>query len=236
MVDYICKYGRADRRKGRTMSEYIGNIGDKVELDVKLVGRHEYHTHFTYRGETNYIYTMEDANGNILVWKTTSLLDVTIKNGEDLDFIRVGDLLRIKGTVKEHSEYKGDKQTALARCKYSLIEHAQDPIEAKREAQKASLADGDFIWEMPYKQYKEHYSDCETLAYSFNKEEGTIKVIIRHGRLKPSGVRGQHFSSYCFSDGKSFIYFRAVCEDTARKQLIKKYPDRADWECVKILR
>ena len=217
------------------MSEYIGNRGDKLELDVKLIGRHKYYTHFTYYGESNYIYTMEDANGNILVWKTTSLLDVTAKDGENLDFIRTGDMMRIKGTVKEHSEYKGTKQTVLARCKYSLIEHGQDPIEAKIAEQKASLTDGDFIWKMPYKQYKKHYADCETLAASFNKEEGTIKVIIRNGRLKPSGVRGKHFASYGFSDGKGVIYFYAVSEETARKQLIKMFPDRSEWECVKIL-
>lgn len=218
------------------MSEYIGNIGDKVELDVKLIGRHEYHTHFTYYGEKNYIYTMEDANGNMLVWKTASLLDVPVKNGEEIDFIHRGDMMRIKGTVKEHSEYKGDKQTVLARCKYSLIEHAPDPVEVKREEQKASLADGDFIWEMPYKQYKEHYSDCETLAYSYNKEEGTIKVIIRHGRLKPSGVRGKHYSSYGFSgDGKHIMYIYAISEDTAKRRLIKEFPNRADWECIRII-
>lgn len=217
------------------MSEYIGNIGDKIELDVRLIGRHKYTTHFTYHGETNYIYTMEDANGNTLVWKTISLLDVPAKNGEEIDFIRTGDMMRIKGTVKEHSEYKGTKQTVLARCKYTLIEHAPDPIEAKIEQQKASLADGDFIWKMPYKQYKEHYSDCETLLGSFNKEERTIKVIIRAGRLKPSGVRGKHFASYGFSNGGGVIYFYAVSEDTARKQLIKRCPDKADWECVKIL-
>lgn len=217
------------------MSEYIGNIGDKLELDVKLIGRHKYTTHFTYYGESNYIYTMEDANGNVLVWKTTSLLDFAIKDGKEIDFIRTGDLMRIKGTVKEHSEYKGAKQTVLARCKYTFIEHAPDPIEAKIAEQKASLVDGDFIWEMPYKQYKEHYSDCETLLGSFNKEERTIKVIIRNGRLKPSGVRGKHFSSYGFSDGKRIIYFYAVSEDTARKQLLKRCPELADWECVKIL-
>lgn len=218
------------------MSEYIGNIGDKLEADVKLIGRHKYTTHFTYYGETNYIYTMEDAHGNTVVWKTTSLLDVPTKDGQEIDFIRTGDMMRIKGTVKEHSEYKGTKQTVLARCKYSLIEHGTDPIEAKIAEQKASLADGDFIWEMPYRQYKEHYSDCETLIGSFDKGERTIKVIIRKGRLKPSGVRGKHFSSYGFSDGKHTIYFYAVSEDTARRQLLKAFPDREDWDCVTILR
>lgn len=218
------------------MSEYLGNIGDKIELEVRLIGRHKYHTHFTYFGETNYIYTMEDANGNTLVWKTTSLLDVPVKNGEEIDFIRTGDMMRIKGTVKEHSEYKGAKQTVLARCKYTLIEHAPDPIEAKIEEQKASLADGDFIWEIPYRQYKEHYADCETVIGSFNKEERTIKVIIRKGRLKPSGVRGKHFSSYGFTDGKRIVYYYAVSEDNARKQMLKAHPDREDWDFSHILR
>ena len=40
------------------------------------------------------------------MWKTQKGID-----GE------VCDLFKVKGTVKEHSEYRGEKQTTLTRCK-----------------------------------------------------------------------------------------------------------------------
>ena len=45
-------------------------------------------------------------NGNTVVWKTTKNLDLE----PDKEYV-------IKGTVKELSEYRGDKQTVLTRCK-----------------------------------------------------------------------------------------------------------------------
>ena len=54
----------------------------------------------------------------------------------------------------------------------------------------------------------------------------TIKVIIRKGRLKNSGVRGEKFSRYAFilEDGTRRV-FRAICYDNAEKRLRKEYPN-----------
>lgn len=90
----------------KTASEYIGNIGDVIVAEVKLVSVHTFETHFTYYGETNYIFKFADILGNTIVWKTASYQD-----------IEEGKTYKIKGRVKEHSEYKGDKQTVLMRCK-----------------------------------------------------------------------------------------------------------------------
>lgn len=90
----------------KTASEYVGNIGETITATVTLTGVHKYQTHFTYYGETNYIYTFADDKGNTLVWKTASFQE-----------IEEGKTYEIKGKVKEHSEYKGDKQTVLTRCK-----------------------------------------------------------------------------------------------------------------------
>lgn len=66
---------------------------------------HTYETHFTYYGELNFIYKFKDQNDNTIIWKTSN---------KDLE---EGKTYRIKGTIKEHSEYDGDKQTVLTRCK-----------------------------------------------------------------------------------------------------------------------
>lgn len=227
------------------MSCHIGSVGSKVSAEVKLVNTFEYVDYkFSYGGTTHYTYIMHDAEGNVLVWKTTSSLmfDWIDTNGNyQNDIIRKGDTMLIEGKVKEHSEYKGVKQTILTRCKFSLVCHAptKEELDAQRSAQQMqSLNDGDFVWEMPYTQYKEHYADCETVAGSYDDKvdsrgfqhgHPTIKVIIREGRLKASGVRGMRFHRFRFrsvetepKSGEPYgITIRAVSEENARKQLAK---------------
>ena len=81
-------------------------VGDKVELDLKLMKIAVYFTHFSYYGEAHNIYIFEDADGNAYVWKT----DKDIDHNE-------GDMVHINGKVKANDEYKGVKQTVLTRCK-----------------------------------------------------------------------------------------------------------------------
>lgn len=83
-------------------SGFVGEEGAKVEASAKLVRIGWFETKF---GGTN-VYTFEDSSHNLLVWKT----------GKGLG-IEVGDYVTISGTVKEHKEYRGDRQTVLTRCK-----------------------------------------------------------------------------------------------------------------------
>ena len=46
----------------------------------------------------------------LLVWKTTLFLDLD-RNQE----------VTIKGTIKDHDEYDGVKQTVLTRCKFEEV-------------------------------------------------------------------------------------------------------------------
>ena len=91
----------------KTASEYIGNVGDKVEMVLTFVQEYTYETNFTYYGEIQHIYKFADENGNTVVWKTS----------KGLYNIEEGKTYTVKGTIKEHSEYRGDKQTILTRCK-----------------------------------------------------------------------------------------------------------------------
>jgi hypothetical protein len=58
-----------------------------------------------YGTEIHYIHTFK-AGDNTLVWKTTKGLSIE-ENTE----------VTLKGTIKEHTEYKEEKQTVLTRCK-----------------------------------------------------------------------------------------------------------------------
>lgn len=234
---------------------YVGNIGQKITADVTVVGIYEWTNYsFSYYGSIQRIYTMKDSDGNIFVWKTSSCMSVIIgknRNGVDVwHSIGKNDKIQITGTVKDHSIYKDEEQTVLTRCKFKLIERQityEEKKQAKQEAQLATLSGGDFVWEMPYKQYKEHYSDCETIygSYDDHAEEmrytqgiipATISVIIREGRLKASGVRGEHFSGYQMENelGQKCTYC-AVSEENALKRVQKEFPDHT-WKCTKIFK
>ena len=100
---------RAERRK-REMeleqkSDYIGEIGERISVDVadaRLLTSWETQWGYTY------MYKFKDKEGNVFIWKASKWI------GNDEDEIIVKTL---KGTVKQHSEFKDVKQTVLTRCK-----------------------------------------------------------------------------------------------------------------------
>lgn len=225
---------------------YLGNVGDKITATVTLKGIYEYETRFAYTTTTHYIYNMQDADGNVIVWKTTTIMGIETGDSDYWYSIKRGDVIEITGRVKEHSEYKGTEQTVIQRAKCKLIEKAltkEEITENKRQEQLASIKDGDELMYMPYKQYKDHYADCETLVGSYSIEnngtiygEATIGVIVREGRLKTSGVRGKHFCGYRLENTKGVqVTYRAVSKENALKRVNKEFPNET-WTCIKVYR
>lgn len=87
-----------DEAKGQ--SNFIGNIGDRITAevkDVRLVTSWE-----TVYGWTH-LYKFTTPDNNTLVWFASKCIDENLK--------------KITGTIKDHSEYDGEKQTILTRCK-----------------------------------------------------------------------------------------------------------------------
>lgn len=80
---------------------------------------------------------------------------------------------------------------------------------------------------MLYRRYKQHFSDCETIIGSYNKELKTIDVIIPEGRMKKSGVRGRTFHYMEFegveiaTGRKVRCTIKATCLANAIKRLSK---------------
>lgn len=83
------------------ISEYVGEVGARLDLDV-IVKR--IFTGSNYFGSYT-IYTLEDANGNEFVWTTSAKKNWTVDAA-----------LSIRGTVKEHKTFRNVKQTVLTRC------------------------------------------------------------------------------------------------------------------------
>ena len=108
------------------LSDYVGEVKGKVTVPAK-----EFRCVTTLYSQfgTTYLYKWVDTNDNIFVWYASNpVVD------EDL-------VIEVTGTVKEHSEYRGAKQTVLTRCKVVRKE--------KEEPQKGTfnLDDITYPWE-----------------------------------------------------------------------------------------
>lgn len=236
----------------------------RIEIAVEMKGIYSYEaaSYAGYGCETHYIYNMVGEDGKVYVWKTTTFMVLEVedengwltkRNGKTYSTSKInkGDKLVIAATVKGEGEYNGQPQTILTRVsvkertfKAETFEERQARIAAekaeKAKAQLESLQDGDFVWQMPYKQFKEHYADCETVVGSFlpvdhqvRRYAALITVIIRNGRLKASGVRGEHYSGYRLrnQDGEQVVY-RAVKEENAIRRAEKEFG--GVWTCIKV--
>lgn len=87
--------------RARVESEWVGEIKEKVELDVYIDSVRTLDG--TY-GLT-YMYKMTDSNGNDILWYASRNALEGLNN------------IKIIGTVKSHGEYNGRKQTVLTRVK-----------------------------------------------------------------------------------------------------------------------
>ena len=99
-------------KEEQVISEYIGSIGDRLNVEATLRGIFTFEKP-AYRGygtDTIHIYKFTDDAGNILIWNTTAFAEV-----------HEGDRVNLVGTISEHKEYAGDKQTVLKRCKVQRV-------------------------------------------------------------------------------------------------------------------
>ena len=208
------------------------NKGDKLEMVLVYKNTYSF-PGYAYGTVTN-IHKFEDADGQVLVWKTQKQMLVDLPNGE-MDIVNRGDTISVKATVKGESEYKGQTQINLTRCSV-LDVLTKAPTKEEWEAKKAQellagLGEGDKVIRMPYRQYKQHYADCKTVPGSFD-ERGYIEVVILAGRMVNSGVRGRHFYDFVvnFTDGNHVVY-KAVCKDNAIRRAEREFPDLNVKDC-----
>ena len=107
-VGYAKYIEKEIERAKRIETEYFGEVGkrykDKVIESVMLVTSWE--TQWGYTG----IYKIVIEGGYILTWKTNNYL--YLEKNEEFD--------KISFTVKEHKDYRGEKQTEVTRCKVDI--------------------------------------------------------------------------------------------------------------------
>ena len=97
----IEKTEREEKKRAESPSKYVGEVGERITFEVKAL---YCATSYPTAWGTTCIYKMTDEQGNVFVWKTSKIL---LHEEAHL----------MTGTVKAHSEYGGEKQTELTRCK-----------------------------------------------------------------------------------------------------------------------
>lgn len=95
----------------KARSNFVGTIGEKLTINATYEGS----PYFERRGfggygtERVYVHRFRDADGNLIIWR--SACGFPILNANE------GEAFTVTGTVKEHSEYKDEKQTFILRAK-----------------------------------------------------------------------------------------------------------------------
>lgn len=103
-----------ERGAGESPSEWVGNVGDKVEIEAVCTNVK------TIRGKQwdSIMYRFLDDRGNRLVWFTSTSFSLQ-------EWVAEGRTYSIRASVKSHDEYKGIKQTKLTRATFPDIKKAK---------------------------------------------------------------------------------------------------------------
>jgi hypothetical protein len=109
LVSAVTAYDREQaliaERAATKQSNHVGAVGNRIDL-VVTVARNITLPDYGYGESTLLI--MHDADGNVFTWKSSRQFDTEEK-----------ETFAIRGTVKDHTDYKGTAQTVLTRCKIS---------------------------------------------------------------------------------------------------------------------
>jgi hypothetical protein len=87
--------------------KHIGTIGEKINLELKLVMMTGYVTQFGNVG----VYIFNDKEGNTIIWKSSNNF---------YDFNDIEKYYSVVAKVKKHSYYKGNPETIVTHLKKIL--------------------------------------------------------------------------------------------------------------------
>lgn len=102
----VSVYNFNNKPKQENNSKFVGEIKERKIFNLSFKRGTSYGTDY---GMTN-IYTFEDKDSNVFVWRTTTYNEFE----KDKEY-------KIKGTVKLHNVYKKINQTELSRCEVIKI-------------------------------------------------------------------------------------------------------------------
>lgn len=109
------------QKTAESISEWFGNVGDRVTFDVEVVSVKKFESSTTYSyydSGVRYITTTKNGNDLVKYWGHI--------NTKDYDTVNVGDKFKVKATIKSHDEYKGIKSTTISRPVFEKIKEEEN--------------------------------------------------------------------------------------------------------------
>ena len=91
-----------ERVKEAANSSFVGKVGESIEIEGKVIVTKEILSQYG----TSMLLMLKDAEGNKIK---------TFSSAKWIWSINTGDTLTIKATVKDHEEYRGEKNTVIKR-------------------------------------------------------------------------------------------------------------------------
>jgi len=104
-------------------SEWVAEPKKRIDLDLTLVDVYEFdgYSYSYYDDGKTYLYKFRDADGNCFVWKTKKYMWEWRQEDDDVWNVVA---VKMRATVKEHSTYRGVKQTVIVRPAVSATKAA----------------------------------------------------------------------------------------------------------------
>lgn len=181
-------------------SHYVGTVGEKIEFTAIVKRSFSYERPSFYGYGNEVCFVHEFVDENGNVFVWYSTASIEA---------REGDTVKVRGTIKKHAEYTPKENVIYDEGNTRCYEDSK--IVVKQTILTRCKA------------------DCKTVAGSYNENTHEIDVIIPEGRMKKSGVRGEHYAGYEMewtdsTDGKTYkTCYRAVDAEHAEKHLLRDY-------------
>ena len=116
---------KEEEKEDKPVSNWIDNIGDKIEFTARPTCIYSFDSQYGYV----YVYKFV-SNNDVIIWKTS-------KNLDEVE-------MTVKATVKDHSEFRGVKQTEITRGKVLSTHKAEgahaEPTNAVEDAMSVFYA------------------------------------------------------------------------------------------------
>ena len=127
------EYKRIMAEKKVNASNWYGNVGDKFSLTLTYTKSIGYDSQFG----GGFFHFFVDDEGNVFKWSTKGLINFEVqfpdaKFGSRVYDVEQGAIVKISGKIKEHDEYRGEKQTVITRCKYDVVKSRKMDLEKEK--------------------------------------------------------------------------------------------------------
>lgn len=123
LTSLVAAYDRANEERvarAKRVDAWVGKVGERREFEATFAGLNQFDTAFGVMFVARF-----DTPEGLLVYKGGTIWwPVPIEAGTPV---------RFKGTIKEHADYKGTKQTLVARCQIAEAK-PEKPARAKKAA------------------------------------------------------------------------------------------------------